>query len=109
MDIDTNKLVLCFGTVITLCAVIMAAGTVMNTTSGTVTSEDLSGWEELAADLEKKGGELNYATGATSPRYHSILPGSKVTAEHGFLKVNSGSHVYAFNYSQILYVSVNIN
>ncbi len=106
MDANSNKIIILFGAIITVCAIIVAAGSVVNVTGNSVSGDDISDWKEMASGLDEKGGTVYFMplSGSTSSIYnqYTISAASTVTAEQGYLKIVTESGVVAVPYTSII-------
>ncbi len=109
MDANTNKIVIIFGAIISICAIIVAAGSIVSMAGSSVSGDDISDWEEMASGLDEKGGTVNFMplSGSTYSTYnqYTISAASTVTAEQGYLKVVTDSGVIAIPYTSIIKIS----
>ncbi len=105
MDASINKILIAFGAVIAICAIIMAAGSVVSMVHESSSEKDNSAeWDEIASYLDKNGGSIYCIGYGSSPNVVSVYTTHSVTAENGFLKVVNGNSVTKVPFSNITHV-----
>lgn len=108
MDASTNKLLMVFGSVIAICAIIIAAGSVVSMTHASSSEKDNSAeWSEIASCLDKNGGTIYCIADSGASVTNSVYVNASytVTAENGFLKVINGNSVTAVPFNNITHVN----
>lgn len=108
MDASTNKILLIFGAIIAVCAIIMAAGSVVSMTHGSTSEiENSAEWDQIAYYLDKNGGTIYCVADSGGSSTNSVWVGTAytVSAEHGFLMVFNGDSVTAVPFNNITHVN----